>query len=399
MGGEHRRLPVLDALRMAAALWVFLFHATFAENYFVTGDTTPLPDEPAAWGVEIVRTGWLGVDVFFVISGIVVTRTALGRTAPEFLVARFSRIAPSFLVGVTIAVLVALFLGGSGTTPQNGHASLPDLLPSLTLLNFPLGHPVAAEASYWTLWVEAKFYVAVAVCLVVSRVGSRRSVLGFLALWTVALAISSEAGLPELGVLLLAPYGPYFILGASLGLIRNRRDLAVLAPLVLVSLTMAAPTAEARGAFETWTSTACVLVAMVLVVAGLLVPGSDSRLSRTATTLGLASFPLYLLNLRFGGFVVGALESRGVAVPVAVGAVACLLVALACLWATRVEPGLQRSLKAALTRGLRDFGEPGAARRLGGGRVSAPRVHQEPPADAPPRVPAAATPRPDTSGP
>jgi peptidoglycan/LPS O-acetylase OafA/YrhL len=165
---------------------------------------------------------------------------------------------------------------------------------------------------------------------------------------------------------LLVWYAPYFILGATLGLIRNLREAAVLAPLLAVALTLAAHTAETRGAFVTWTSTACVLVALVLLVSGLLVPGSGSRLSRYATVLGLASFPLYLLNLRFGGLVVGALESRGVAVPLAVGSVAALLLVLACLWATRVEPHLQRRLRAALTSGLRELCETHPRSRGGG---------------------------------
>jgi peptidoglycan/LPS O-acetylase OafA/YrhL len=400
-------LPVLDALRMVAALWVFLFHATFAENYFVTGDTTPLEDDPSAWGVEIVRSGWLGVDVFFVISGIVITRTAVGRTAPEFLVARFARIVPSFLAGVTIAVLVTFLLGGEGTAPDNGHAPLSDLLPSLTLLNFPLGDSVPAEPSYWTLWVEVKFYALMAACLFVCRIGSRRSIVVFLAFWTLAVAVAHQAGpssLDELDALLLVWFAPYFILGAALGLIRSRREFVVLAPLVVVSLTLAAHTAEARGAFVTWTSTACVLVALVLVVTGLLIPGSDSRLSRYATALGLASFPLYLLNLRFGGLVVGALESRGVAVPVAVGTGAVTLLVLACLWAIRVEPRLQRGLRAALTHGLRELSEPEPRPPGGGGVAPAPRLRQgadvsrETPADEPALVTSAAAPRPGASG-
>ncbi|MGY2129862.1 acyltransferase family protein [Blastococcus sp. SYSU DS0617] len=362
---HNRRLPVLDALRMVAALWVFTAHAVFAENYFVTGDTSPIENEPSTGFVEIVRLGWFGVDAFFVISGIVIARTALGRTAPEFLVARFSRIAPSFVVGVVIAVLVAFCLGGEGTAPNNGHASLADLFPSLTLLNFPLGDPVSAEASYWTLWIEAKFYVLVAICLLVCRTGSRRSMVIFLALWTFAVTVTREAGEPGLDALLLVPFAPYFILGATLGLIRNRRELVALAPLVAVSLTLAVSTAEARGAFATWTWTVCVLVVAALIAIGLLVPGSDSRLSRCLTTLGLASFPLYLLNLRFGGLVVGALESRGVIVPVAVGVGAAVLVVLACLWATRVEPRMQRALKAAMTRGLRELGDPGPRPRDG----------------------------------
>ncbi|MBJ7450697.1 MAG: acyltransferase [Blastococcus sp.] len=349
------RLPVLDALRMVAALWVFLAHAAFAENYFRTGDTVPL-DPTATTGLrEIVRTGWMGVDLFFVISGIVITRTAVGRSAAEFIVARFSRIAPSFLVGVTIAILITFFLGGQGTTPYNGFATIPDLLPSFTLLNYPLGSEVTAEPSYWTLWTEAKFYALVALCLLVCRVGTRRTIIIFLTLWLFAVILLHEGPQPTLTALLLTPFAPYFILGAVLGMVRNRRELLLLSPLLLASVVMAAAAAEARGAFATGTSTACVVVLSAAVVAGLLVKGSDSRLSRTATALGLASFPLYLLNYRFGGLIVGALQSRGVGIGVALVVGSAVLVTVAYLWASRVEPHLQRRLKDAMVAGLCEF--------------------------------------------
>jgi peptidoglycan/LPS O-acetylase OafA/YrhL len=358
-----QRLPVLDALRMAAALWVFMAHAVFAENYFVTGSTTPLVNQPYTGFTEVIRTGWFGVDLFFVISGIVITRTAVGRTAPDFLVARLSRIAPSFLVGVTIAVLIAYFLGGTGTTAFNGHAGISELLPSLTLMNWPLANPVSAEASYWTLWVEAKFYMLVAICLLICRIGSRRAIVVFLVLWFFGATVMREAAQPLFDTLLLMPYAPYFILGAALGMVRSRRELVALSPLVLASLTLAASTAQMRGAFATWTSTICVLVVMALIVLGLLVRGSGSWLSRTATTLGLASFPLYLLNLRFGGLVVGALESRGVSMWVSVTIGALVLVGISTLWATKVEPRLQRRLKAVMQAGLGELrGSPAVGR-------------------------------------
>jgi hypothetical protein len=154
---------------------------------------------------------------------------------------------------------------------------------------------------------------------------------------------------------LLMPFAPYFILGAALGMVRSRRELVALSPLVLTALALSAWTAESRGAFATWTSTTCVLIGLALIVVGLLVPGSRSRVSRTATALGLASFPLYLLNLRFGGLVVGALESRGVGVSLAVTVGAVLLVCLAVLWATTIEPRLQRRLKAAMQAGIAEL--------------------------------------------
>ena len=96
---------------------------------------------------------------------------------------------PDALTPALPVLSITFFLGGKGTTPYNGYASLPDLLPSFTLMNYPLGNEVTAEPSYWTLWAEAKFYALVAICLLVCRVGSRRAIIVFLTLWLFAVTI------------------------------------------------------------------------------------------------------------------------------------------------------------------------------------------------------------------
>jgi peptidoglycan/LPS O-acetylase OafA/YrhL len=95
----------IQVLRGLAVLAVLLFHAK--ENYF------PL--------------GYLGVDVFFVISGFVVTplilRIYVGQTVEErltnlrhFLVSRFYRLAPAFISTIGISAILIFILG-----PINEH--------------------------------------------------------------------------------------------------------------------------------------------------------------------------------------------------------------------------------------------------------------------------------------
>ena len=70
-----RRLPGLDLLRAAAIAWVMLYHVTLFDL---------LPD-PNHWVVEF---GWMGVDIFFVLSGYLIASQLLkpiaARGAPSY---------------------------------------------------------------------------------------------------------------------------------------------------------------------------------------------------------------------------------------------------------------------------------------------------------------------------
>src|SRR3712207_3565819 len=118
--GEIR---ALTGLRLVAALWVVAHH-----YWLLAPDRPWLHDlEPAR---PLLQTGWLGVDLFFVLSGFVLTHTyvaVLGRRpglrpAASFYWARLSRIWPTWLV-----VLAAVTAGrsverlvGVGTTESPG---------------------------------------------------------------------------------------------------------------------------------------------------------------------------------------------------------------------------------------------------------------------------------------
>jgi len=72
MTGPGERILVLDSLRGAAILMVFAYHA-----FFWSGLRTD-------WWLEsaislATRAGWLGVDLFFVLSGFLITGRLLDR--------------------------------------------------------------------------------------------------------------------------------------------------------------------------------------------------------------------------------------------------------------------------------------------------------------------------------
>ena len=90
------RVFELDVLRFSAALAVVIYHLTYrqidGQYLFASADL-------------ITRFGYLGVNLFFMISGFVILWTAVGRTPAKFAISRFSRLYPIFWVSMVIVII------------------------------------------------------------------------------------------------------------------------------------------------------------------------------------------------------------------------------------------------------------------------------------------------------
>jgi len=151
-------LDSLAGLRGFAALWVAVWH--------VWGFAGRPVYELNVWGLHLdltplVRTGWAGVDVFFVLSGFVLglayCQAWLGNRPPvrtlEYFRRRLLRVLPAYYVQIVVLLLVLLVTG----------ASLPagkDILVQLLMVhNFFGGPSTQLNPVYWTLPVEFDFYL------------------------------------------------------------------------------------------------------------------------------------------------------------------------------------------------------------------------------------------------
>ncbi|HTD41379.1 MAG TPA: acyltransferase, partial [Mucilaginibacter sp.] len=92
---ESKKLLGLDHLRAFAIIFVMLFHYQFFGH--------------PAWVNKIARFGWSGVDLFFVLSGFLISGQLFATIAKgkevsikEFFIKRFFRIIPPFLVAVIL---------------------------------------------------------------------------------------------------------------------------------------------------------------------------------------------------------------------------------------------------------------------------------------------------------
>lgn len=108
MSRPSARLPELDLLRFIAASTVVIYHFCYTPVVAGVVNTTIFGSVH-----DLARYGYVGVDLFFVISGFVILMTAARRSPRGFLVHRALRLYPSFWVAVGLTVTVVTLLGRS----------------------------------------------------------------------------------------------------------------------------------------------------------------------------------------------------------------------------------------------------------------------------------------------
>jgi peptidoglycan/LPS O-acetylase OafA/YrhL len=153
---EASRITILDGLRVIAILMVILFH------YFYRFKGTHY--EYSIYIPEIFKFGYLGVQLFFIISGFVITLTLTKcNSFFEFIKKRFSRLIPamlicSFITFIFISVFDQNNLFPNSTVFSNFLFSNTFISPILFNDLFSLKFDYI-DGAYWSLWVEINFYI------------------------------------------------------------------------------------------------------------------------------------------------------------------------------------------------------------------------------------------------
>jgi peptidoglycan/LPS O-acetylase OafA/YrhL len=339
------RLEVLDGLRFVAALAVVLLHFTTIDHVWHRRVETIFPGQPFVYG-------WLGVYLFFLISGFVICMSSWGRGPGAFLVSRAVRLYPAYWLSVVAgAVVLAVWPYVNKTVGWSG------AVVNLTMFQEPFGVRSVSEV-YWTLWVELRFYLLF--LLVVWRGLNYRRVVAFCLLWLgvalVARVVVSDGGTVH-GVLtnvLMADHAPLFTGGIAFFLMYRFRPTLLLCGVVACSFVLSLPTALERAGrlrdpispVPEWPVVPLLAVCFLLI--GAVALGWLRWLrGRWLVVLGGMSYPLYLLHLDIGGTALYLLQHR-VPIPLLVAMVTGAMVLLAWL----VHRYLERRVAPPMKRGL-----------------------------------------------
>ncbi|MET9362922.1 acyltransferase [Streptomyces sp. NPDC006632] len=346
--GRPPRLYVLDGLRLIAALMVVGFHFAGYDRY---GDH-------GAWGQStatlfpgvhgIASYGWLGVELFFLISGFVICMSCWGRTPRDFFISRVVRLYPAFWVCVTATALVLWFCGDRTIT-------LSRVLTNLTMVHEPLG-VAHVDPSYWSLWAEMRFYLLFAV--VAYKGLTYRRVVTFCGLWLLGAILAPTSGIPLLAVVFQPQFAPFFVGGIVLYLMHRFRPAPLLWLLLGASWLLAqqqlvrlVKDENWAGLHPSWPVALTVVTAFYAVLLAVALGKADFLNWRRLTTAGALTYPLYLLHESIGWAVIERLHTRIPAHLLMAGLVAALLAAA---WAVHrfVERPLARRLKHWLNGNL-----------------------------------------------
>lgn len=189
---EPAHTPALDGLRAIAILWVIPHNAGFLE----APHYEHIWRHPEGWFLwiadHLAQMGWIGVQLFFVLSGFLITRILLRSRHSDnyfssFYARRALRILPLYYLTLTIIFVILPWLGALPQALADSQHHQVWLWVFLSNWAQPLGHEVAGLTHFWSLAVEEQFYLVWP--LVVLVLSNRRLLIAAIGLCVGALVL------------------------------------------------------------------------------------------------------------------------------------------------------------------------------------------------------------------
>ncbi|KOS05526.1 hypothetical protein AM493_05380 [Flavobacterium akiainvivens] len=299
---SQKRLYEIDIFRFIAALSVLLFHYTFRGAALQDYSGPSFPEMG-----NIFRYGYLGVDFFFLISGFVIVLSIKKPSLAAFLKSRVVRLYPAYWFCLTVTFIVLALWGKSILA-----VTFPQYLVNLTMFQRFVGVD-HIDWVYWTLMVEIKFYILIAIFIVANyrkKIDLNYLIYGWLALSCLPHIIDFTTLLPLKAIYFIfaLDYSPYFIAGMLFFKIFTEGQKAyylagVLLCLLLSALNAATYAGELSAYYKTHFS-ATVTTSVIAVCYIILYLISTKKLEflnkPVMLKIGVLTYPLYLIHQNIG---------------------------------------------------------------------------------------------------
>jgi peptidoglycan/LPS O-acetylase OafA/YrhL len=301
-----RRLYVIDGIRLAAALMVALHH--YAGTYRTdrpgnviwgrpVGDIMPTVHHVATYG-------WIGVEIFFVISGFVICMSSWGRSPRQFFVSRVIRLYPAYWFAVLFTTGVLVLVPGVWE-----RLKVREVLFNLTMLQSGSAVP-NVDGVYWTLWSELRFYL---LFLVVVAMGlTYRRVVAFCCVWGAVAMLAPVSGLPLLELVANPDGAWFFIAGLALYLMhRFGPDLLLCGILGMAWLMGQLELGKRIDEVEHvsgWRGAFLIYTVFLLFMAAVALGYTDRLRWKWLVTAGALTYPLYLVHYAAGTVLINRLR-------------------------------------------------------------------------------------------
>lgn len=161
---RQKKIPAITGIRGVAACWVVLFHAFTMETNLPNAHLpAPIIALSKTW---FISRGYLGVDLFFILSGFVLfliyrkrLRTAKYSELKKFVIGRIFRIFPLHWFVLICMVSVFVLFGWQLSWPVDGPYTAKTFMLSVLLVQSWVGMPTVWNGPAWSLSNELLAYI------------------------------------------------------------------------------------------------------------------------------------------------------------------------------------------------------------------------------------------------
>lgn len=306
---EKKRIYQIDLFRFLAALAVVLFHYLF--RGYAADEMSTVNFNTIG---SVFKYGYLGVDIFFIISGFVILLSIKHNSLIKFIASRFTRLYPIYWVAVFLTFLITLLFGA----PRYS-ASFNQFVINLTMFQNYLGIK-SIDGAYWSLFVEMKFYIFI-ICtyLILNKIKLIKLdylITFWLFLSIIYLIFSDFYIIKVLNYFLILNWSSYFISGIIFYQIFTRgvkqKDFILLLICLFISLYHGVGRINnLEEHYNTHFSpyVICSIITLFYFLMYIVATGNLKNLnSPKLLKLGLLTYPLYLIHQNIGFIILNNLN-------------------------------------------------------------------------------------------
>ena len=344
----------LDVLRFVAAFLVLVFHYCFLmgtnPHGLVGSASRGIVKFPELY--DATEFGWVGVQIFFVISGFVIAFSGEKASPFSFVRSRIVRLGPAVWICAPITLVATMLVGFR--QPEDMYRAFRHSMAFLPWEPW-------IDGSYWTLGIEISFYAAVLFVIKFfrfERIKMLAVVVGVISSLTAV--FRATAGIDEIHAfapqlmwalegrlpkLLLIEHGMFFALGVFLwSELIKRHDTKNVFWIILFCITGCVQiTVESNYSSAApcliWLASIALIVVSVRANASL--HALPVSMVKSIQIAGMMTYPLYLLHQIVGAAMMGWMVANGIDRWVALATSAIIIFVLSWVIATRAEPWLQ----------------------------------------------------------
>lgn len=288
----------LDALRGIAIILVIIHHVGL---HFPELPVGPLAE-------TLIRVGWSGVDIFFAISGLLITKILMeanqAQDIKRFFIKRFFRIVPLYLT----AILIYLVFGTILHDQNISRLWITTLFLTGWVLPF-LGREAMAYVITWSLSVEESAYLFFGFIATLGRLWFARILFGLILMALILRWVIVDGGWFELQNVYYFP--PTRIDSIAFGGLvalniikvkRGGRSFLMIASLLIVLYFWLCQMGQYDRNVAIFGYSALAFCAALVVAYAIKIPNGSNLLIRLLTHIGQRSYFIYLMHV----FVIGA---------------------------------------------------------------------------------------------